>query len=174
MNTKSSGGSVRLYVLLILCFAASSLFAQSTSTKSIWISPAEISALPTSGTAWNNVKSEADQPTGTPNVSNQDDPNNVRVLAKALVYAKLRDEKYRTDVINACMAAIGTEKGGRTLALGRELIAYVIAAGLVGLPADKDQTFRAWLRTTLTEVLDGKTLQSVSYTHLTLPTIYSV
>lgn len=160
MNTKSSGGSVRLYVLLILCFAASSLFAQSTSTKSIWISPAEISALPTSGTAWNNVKSEADQPTGTPNVSNQDDPNNVRVLAKALVYAKLRDEKYRTDVINACMAAIGTEKGGRTLALSRELIAYVIAADLVGLPADKDQTFRAWLRTTLTETLDGQTLQS--------------
>ncbi len=159
MNTKSFGALVYFCVLLTLCFAASNLYAQSA-TKSIWISPAEISALPTSGTAWNNIKSEADQATGTPNISNQDDPTNVRVLAKALVYAKLRDEKYRTDVINACMAAIGTEKGGRTLALGRELVAYVVAADLVGLPADKDQTFRAWLRTTLTETLDGQTLQS--------------
>lgn len=43
-------------------------------------------------------------------------------------------QSYRTDVINACMDAIGTESGGRTLALGRELGAYVIAADLVGLP----------------------------------------
>ena len=146
--------------LLITWFSVTNVLAQSRNTRGIWISPTEIAALPTSDAAWDNLKSAADKPIGTPNLSNQDDPTNVHVLAKALVYAKLGDEKYRTDVINACMAAIGTEKGGRTLALGRELIAYVIAADLVGLPADKDQTFQAWLRTTLTEALDGKTLQS--------------
>jgi hypothetical protein len=81
-------------------------------------------------------------------------------MAKALVFARTKDQRYRTEVINACMAAIGTEKGGRTLALGRELAAYVIAANLVGLPPSEDQRFRTWLRTTLTETLDGSTLRA--------------
>ncbi len=145
---------------IIIWISVANILAQTRNTKGIWISPTEIVALPTSGAAWNNLKSAADESISAPNLSNQDDPTNVHVLAKALVYAKLGDEKYRTEVINACMAAIGTEKGGRTLALGRELIAYVIAADLVGLPADKDQAFRLWLQTTLTEPLSGKTLQS--------------
>jgi hypothetical protein len=81
-------------------------------------------------------------------------------MAKALVYVRTGDEKYRTEVIDACMAAIGTEEGGRTLALARELGAYVVAADLVGLPPDKDATFSEWLRFTLTEDLEGKTLIS--------------
>ncbi|MFQ5628170.1 MAG: carboxypeptidase regulatory-like domain-containing protein [bacterium] len=139
-------------------FNVSSL--QNTPSKGIWISREEIAKLPTSGKAWQNVKSAADENTGTPDISDQNDPTNVRVMAKALVYARTGDERYRQDVIDACMAAIGTEKGGRTLALGRELIAYVIAADLVALPADKDQTFRTWLRQTLTETLSGRTLVS--------------
>ncbi len=132
----------------------------SVNSNGLWISRAEIAALKMSGAAWNNLKTAADQPAGAPDLSNQDDPCNVRVMAKALVYARTGLEKYRTEVIDACMAAIGTEKGGRTLALGRELIAYVIAADLVGLPESEDQRFRTWLRACLTETLDGKTLQS--------------
>ncbi len=129
-------------------------------TTGIWTSREELASIPMSGAAWTRLKSEADASAGSPDVSNQDDPVNVRIMAKALVYARTGQASYRDQVINACMAAIGTEQGGRTLALGRELIAYVIAADLVGLPADKDQTFRAWLQRTLTEVLDGKTLVS--------------
>lgn len=125
----------------------------------IWINATEIATLPTTGTAWQKLKAEADKATGTPKLSNQDDPVNVRVMAKALVFARTKDQRYRTEVINACMAAIGTEKGGRTLALGRELVAYVIAANLVGLPPNEDQRFRTWLRETLTETLDGSTLR---------------
>ena len=131
-----------------------------SASKGIWISREEISKLPTSGEAWQNVKSAADESTDSPNISDQNDPTNVRVMAKALVYVRTGDERYRQDVIAACMAAIGTEKGGRTLAMGRELIAYVIAADLVDMPADKDQTFRTWLRETLTETLSGQTLIS--------------
>ena len=58
------------------------------------------------------------------------------------------------------MLAIDTEIGGRTLALGRELVAYVIAADLVGLTPSEDAVFRDWLETTLTRELDGRTLQS--------------
>ncbi|MFQ5650948.1 MAG: carboxypeptidase regulatory-like domain-containing protein [bacterium] len=135
-------------------------YAQNPNNKGIWLSNEEIAALPTSGKAWQNVKSAADKSTGRPNVSDQDNPVNVRVLAKALVYARLGDETYRNEVIDACMAAIGTERGGRTLALGRELGAYVIAADLVGLPPDKDGNFREWLRSTLSETLSGRTLRS--------------
>jgi hypothetical protein len=58
------------------------------------------------------------------------------------------------------MAAMGTEKGGRTLALARELAAYVIAADLVGLPESDDAFFRAWLKDVRKEMLSGKTLIS--------------
>jgi hypothetical protein len=63
-------------------------------------------------------------------------------------------------VIDACRRAIGTEDGGRTLALGRELAAYVIAADLVGLPPDLDAPFRSWLASVRHESLDGRTLVS--------------
>lgn len=127
--------------------------------KGIWISDEELAKLSMSGGPWSSLKSEADRPTGSPDVSNQDDDVNVRVMAKALVYARTNDESYRSQVIQACTAAIDTEKGGRTLALGRELAAYVIAADLVGLPESDDQRFRAWLRETLSENLSGMTLR---------------
>jgi len=125
----------------------------------IWITALELSGLPMSGPAWDRLKAEADTPTGAPNLSDQDDPTNVRVLAKALVYARTHDENYRTQVIDAVMAAMGTETGGETLALGRELAAYVIAADLVGVPYEADQQFRAWLREALIDTLEGMTLQ---------------
>lgn len=128
--------------------------------KGIWIGAEQIAALPTSGAAWENLRAEADEPTGTPDLSNQDDDVNVRVLAKALVFARTGDARYRTEVIDACRRAIGTEDGGRTLALGRELAAYVIAADLVGLPPDLDAPFRSWLAAVRHESLDGRTLVS--------------
>jgi hypothetical protein len=148
---------LKSFIMAVLII--SNVFGQSdNASKSIWISRQEIMALPVAGKAWQNVKREADRYTGKPNLSDQNDPVNVRVMAKALVFARTGTQKYRDEVIEACMAAIDTEYGGRTLALGRELIAYVIAADLVGLPAEKDKTFRAWLRRTLTEKLDGTTL----------------
>jgi hypothetical protein len=86
--------------------------------------------------------------------------NNVHTLAKALVFARTGEPRYRDEVRHLCMAAIGTERGGRTLALGRELAAYVIAADLVGLEREEDAKFRDWLRNCLDETLDGKTLRS--------------
>lgn len=127
----------------------------------IWISAPELARLPTSGPAWEHLKEQADRSEGDPRLRNQDQNNNVLVLAKALVYARTGEESYREEVIENLMAAIGTEEGGRTLALGRELVAYVIAADLINLPADEeeDEEFRDWLRELLTKELDGSTLQ---------------
>ena len=129
-------------------------------TRGIWITLDEIRALPTSGQAWDRLKAQADRPAGTPDLSNQDQMNNVYVLAKALVYARTGTQRYRTEVRQNCMAAINTELGGETLALGRELAAYVIAADLVGLETSEDVAFSNWLRRTLTENLAGRTLRS--------------
>ena len=126
----------------------------------IWISSERLRSLPVDGMAWNEVKAAANQPMGFPDLSNQNDPTNVLVLAKALVYARTGEERYREEVVSACMLAIGTEEGGRTLDFGKELIAYVLAADLVKLPEDKDQRFRHWLAAGLTKSLSGKTLRS--------------
>jgi hypothetical protein len=132
----------------------------------IWLSKEELASLPISGLAWDQLKAAADQDPGQPDLSDQDQLNDVYVLAKALVYARTGEHKYRDEVIENIMEAMGTEDGGRTLALGRGLVAYVIAADLVNLPADADtdRKFRAWLDDTLTETLDNYTLQSTQET----------
>ncbi len=126
----------------------------------IWISAQEFSSLSMEGAAWASLLETADEPAGTPDISDQDDDTDVRTMAKALVYARTGIESYRQQVIATCMAAIETENGGRTLALGRNLIGYVIAADLVGMPPSDDAVFRAWLDGVRFETLDGKTLIS--------------
>ena len=125
----------------------------------IWTSAAEISKLPVTGLTWNNLKAGADAPIGKPNLADNEDSVNVAILAKALVYARTGNEAYRQAVITGCMQAIGTE-GTETLALGRELLAYVLAADLVKLPASEDATFRAWLRAMLSQNLGSQSLRS--------------
>jgi hypothetical protein len=143
-----------LAFLILICFT----FCHAG--KEIWISDSEITRLPSSGTYWNALLSEANQSTASPNLSDQNDRTNVTVLAKALVYVKTGQVQYRNEVIQACMDAMETENGGRTLALGRELGAYVLAADLVGLPSTEDTQFRNWLSDVRTETLDGRTLIS--------------
>jgi hypothetical protein len=123
-----------------------------------------ILSLPTTGTAWTSLKAYADAAAGSPDIQNQDSDNDLRILAKGLVYARTGVASYRTSVVAALRAAVGTEDGGRTLALSRNLPGYVIAADLIGLSsADASfntSTFRPWLRGLLTESLDGKSLVS--------------
>ena len=121
----------------------------------ILVSRAEIAALPTTGAAWTNLKSWADAAAGTPDIQNQDEDNDIHVLAKALVYARTGIASYRAGVLTNLKAAVGIEAGGRTLALGRNLPGYVIAADLIDLTAttrpSTASTFRPWLRQLLTE-----------------------
>jgi PKD repeat protein len=126
----------------------------------LWTSPRELAALPPSGPAWSSLLAEANLPAGLPNVADQADDVDVRVLAKAIVFARTGDESYKSEVVATCMAAIDTELAGRTLALGRNLIGYVLAADLVGMPPAEDGAFRDWLERCRTETLDGKTLAS--------------
>lgn len=130
---------------------------------SVWVTPAELAALPTSGPAWRQLRRAADRLPGTANLADQESNHDIDALAAALVYARTGDPAYRAAAARAVLAAIGTERGGRTLALGRNLAAYVIAADLAGLASfDRagDRRFRAWLDAVRTEPLSGKTLIS--------------
>jgi hypothetical protein len=130
------------------------------SPRGIWVSPEALASLPTSGPAWRSLIEAADRGAGTPDLSNKAGRVNVQVMAKALAFIRTGDERYRREVIEACRAVIGSEKGGSTLSLGRKLVAYVIAADLVGLPTADAAAFRDWLRQVRNQKLKGKTLIS--------------
>ena len=124
--------------------------------EGIWISASELDQLPMSGLSWENVLTAASSSTGTPDLSNQDDPVNVRVMAKALVCARRGD--YCSDVEGALNSVVNTEYNGRALALGRELIAYVLAADIVDLKTRNpslDSKFRTKISGLLTTPTSG-------------------
>jgi hypothetical protein len=129
---------------------ADTVVAPPTAVAGIWIGTAELAAKPTTGAAWNALKSEADRSCGPPDLSDQDQRNNVCVMAKALVFARTGVVAYRAGVVAAIEAIVGSGTyNGRALALGRELGAYVIAADLIDLQSHApalDTQFRAKLR----------------------------
>ncbi|MCI0394086.1 MAG: hypothetical protein L0322_04010, partial [Chloroflexi bacterium] len=138
----------------------------------MWISSATLASLPTSGTAWNNLWDAAQQNTNSPDISDLSDMTDVYVLAKALVYARTGQSQYRTEVITAITAAMGTESGADILAVARNLQAYVIAADLINLPAANpvlNTTFRQWLATIRTVVFSGTTPHSIISCHEVRP-----
>lgn len=114
----------------------------------IWISPAEVRRLPTHGAAWERLKAAADGPIGKADIADQDSDHDVLTMAVALAYARTGDERYRRKAADAIESAVGTEHGGRTLALGRNLLSYVVSADLIrlrGYDPPGDRRFRAWL-----------------------------
>jgi hypothetical protein len=136
---------------LLFGLSGTSALAQS---RGIWIGRAELLARPTSGTAWVNLTKQAARTCSAPNLEDQDDPANVCVMAKALVYARTGDPKMRLGVVDAIWGVIGSlPYNGRALALGRELAAYVIAADLIDLRAYDsalDDQFRQIIKTLVT------------------------
>jgi Alginate lyase len=116
--------------------------------EGIWISRAELQRLPTSGPAWERMKEAADGRLRLRKIADKDSNHDVKTLAVALVYARTGDESYREKAADAIVSAVGTEEGGTTLALGRNLLSYVIAADLIDFQAYdpvREAEFRDWL-----------------------------
>ncbi len=135
--------------------------------EGIWITRSRIHDLPQSAPAWERVKKAAMAPVTTPDLSEQHSQANVKILAKALTFVKTGEKKYKEDVVSACMLIRGSQRGARALALGKQLLSYVVAADLVGLPEDKKTEFKRWLRDCLSyQFSSGKTLRS---THKSRP-----
>ncbi len=123
----------------------------------IWIGRTALARLPTSGPAWQNLLSEANGSCGTPDLSDQNQTNNVCIMAKALVFARTGEVRYRADVVDALRRIVNAPTyRGRALALGRELAAYVISADLIDLH-QADPSLDADFRTTIRGLLTTRT-----------------
>lgn len=141
-----------------LCFA---LLAQPLPAEAgIWLTRAQIDQLPTQGPAWDALARRAREPVTSLSLADQDNPDNVTVLAMALYATRTGDEGMKRQVRDFCRRIQGTERRARALAVGRELIAYVLAADIVGLDAEDDLTFRLWLTQIQNREFSGRTLRS--------------
>ena len=118
----------------------------------------ELTRLPTSGAAWSELKAVADASLGTPNLCDKDDMHHLRTMAAALVFARTGSATYGTKARAGVMAAIKTQQvgcGSGTLSLGRQLLAYVLAADFAELSGSSDSTFRTWLSAIRTKNIGG-------------------
>jgi hypothetical protein len=113
---------------------------------------------PTTGPAWAALLESTDHPCPIPNLHDQNDTANVCVVAKALVFARTKNQHLRSDVTDALRAIVGAGAyDGRALALGRELAAYVIAADLIDLK-DDDPSLDGLFRDTIKRLLTTPTI----------------
>jgi hypothetical protein len=134
----------------------------------VWLTRAEVRQLPQHGPAWGQVKELADEAMGHADLSDQNSEHDIHVLAAALAWARTGDERYRRKVAAGVADAVGTERRGRTLALARGLVSYVVAADLIDLrhyDRDKDQRFRSWLAAVRREELKPSDNPTLIATH---------
>jgi hypothetical protein len=128
--------------------------------RPVWISRAAILRRPTTGPAWAGLLRDAENAPGTADVSDQNSNHDVATLAAALVCARTRARDICAKARAGVVAAIGTERDGRWLAVGRNLTAYVIAADVLDLRDGRGGSragarVHAWLRGMLTETLSA-------------------
>lgn len=136
---------------------SSGVVAAGTTDGGMWVSASRLRQQPMSGRAWENLLAAANRSCGTVDLSDQEQTTNVCVMAKALVFARTGETRYRADVVSAVEQIVSAPTyDGRALALGRELGTYVIAAEMIDLSSHDpvlDERFRAALqilRTTYT------------------------
>jgi Alginate lyase len=163
--------AVGLAALVALTLGASAPQA-APPARGIWISKAELRRLPERGAAWRALEAMAEDKMGHARLASKDDNHDVKVLAAALVYARTGEERFRRKARAGVMDAVGSEEGGRTLGLGRGLVAYVIAADLIDLPrfdSSRDGVFRRWLAQVRFEKLRPKSRPTLAATHEVAP-----
>jgi hypothetical protein len=141
--------------------AVPSMHASMRIPKTIWPDPDMLDRLPTQGPAWVRLTQAANQPIGLPDLTDQDNEVGVLTLARALVYARTKREEFRIAAVSSCMLARAGELPDNTLAAGKQLLPYILAADLIELPREKRVLFRVWLQKILSTTFSGgKTLRS--------------
>ena len=147
-----------ILVAIALLIPAAAAAPADAATDYILMSRSALMARPSSGTPWRTLKAVAAVSLGTPNLCNQDSKHHLRTFAAALVYARTGWAYYGRKARGGVMAAIRTQRVGcdnATLALGRQLTAYVLAADFADLSGTADATFRSWLSTIRRKTIGG-------------------
>jgi hypothetical protein len=142
-------------------------------TDYILMSRSALLARPVSGTAWANLRNAAVSGDGVANLCDQNNDHHLRTLAAALVYARTGQARFGIKARSGVMAAIRTQRLGcdnATLALGRQLMAYVLAADFAGLSGANDTTFRRWLSAIRSRIIGGHSIwNSLEHTQMESP-----
>jgi myo-inositol-hexaphosphate 3-phosphohydrolase len=115
--------------------------------KGIFISPDMVRGLSRTGAGWSAVKSAADRNITSPSL-NERNSDNTATYAKALVYVNTGDVKYAQQVRQILDTVTNTSGGSDTLAMLRNVYAYVIAADLIDLK-NYDPSFDSVFRSRL-------------------------
>lgn len=129
--------------------------APTSRSNGLWTSAGELSALPTSGPAWDHLVAAARAGWGAPSLSDNDATHDTSTLAGALVATRTRDGALLARTRAEIMAVTRVTRFARVLELSRNIPSYVVAADLVGLPAGDDARFRAFLSGLRTRPLEG-------------------
>lgn len=135
----------------------------SPETDGIWISSAEIMALPTSGPHWEEVKSAAARLPAATAIGGHGSTHDVYTMAAALVAVRLGDDSRRRIVADEILEAVSNkvEADGNSLSLTRTAAGYILAADIIDLKnfdPSIDAAFRNWLQYVVYELkLDGAT-----------------
>lgn len=128
----------------------------------LYISAAEVTSLPGSGTGYTYAKASADS-TGWNTDLGFIDNNDVPAAVNAgIMYRKLGTAGYKTAVTNWVKAAVGSESGAaQPLNPWRHIGGLIAAADLVDMPAstvcNNGQTFLAWVQSLPDKVVPGQT-----------------
>ena len=136
--------SVVLTILVALVGIDARASHASPSDQDLLIAPRDaIMLLPTSGADWDALVTAADKPL-VPDLADQNNRTSAYAVAAGLVYVRTGDPASRTKVVEALQALPGTEfgRGSRTLALGRQLAGWVLAADLVDY---REPAFVTWV-----------------------------
>ncbi len=175
-TSRVTTGTRMLAVLVALALSLPAVLAPAradAATDYILMSRSALLVRPVSGTAWAYMLDVADHSLGTANLCDQTRDHHLRTLAAALVYARTGTQSYGAKARAGVMAALGTSVVGcdnATLALGRQLAAYVLAADFAGLSGTDDTTFRTWLSAIRTKIVGGHSIwDSLEHTQMESP-----
>jgi hypothetical protein len=150
--------TILLTIALVAAIAGPSSAVANAADDYILMPRSELLKLPTSGTAWANLKEVANTALGDADLCDQDEDHHLRTLAAALLYARTGNGTYATKARAGVMNAIKTQVVGchnAVLSLGRQLAGYVFAADFAGLSGSEDTTFRTWLSGIRTKNIGG-------------------
>ena len=137
---------------LLVIFFFTSLIGRSTISGQagkalplgIWTSSQDLATIAMDGPAWEAVLGGAQRDISNPDLADQDDHTGEYALAKAIVFARTGEGRYRDEVIESIESLVAKgHPGGRTLAWARNISGFVLAADLIGY---RTSTFEDYLR----------------------------
>lgn len=133
---------------------AESLVDAVTAQEGVWISRAELMALPTSGAAWDRVRSAANGLSGSANLADNNSNHDVGTLAAAYVAARTGDAAMRAKAIRN-IETVYASRYARVLEMSRNIQGYVVAADVIGPTGWDAARFKTFVRGLATKPLQG-------------------